>query len=334
MFKRILEALRTQYAGVDAKVLVRMARKLAKQIKGEDEIEDKVAEVTLQDFIDMEGDRRATEAQTSAVSNYEKKYGLKNGKKANGKDGDEPQDDDDDDDDIDDDDIDDESVTNEPATRKHKPGTKSNRRTSRRESALEKQVKQLTESMQMLTGMMTKMQTERTEKTRRQQYEELFEGVDEKTKKRYMRDFDRLSFKDDEDFENWLTEKTAEVTEELAEMGYTTGGDNGDDTNADGQQPQGGTQQPGTTKTKRTPGIQQQQRQPNTINPIVKTATGARPPLGGRKNIKPGTVSPSVQNYLEAQAQREAVTQFSTIAGIPQVQTPAVPTAGAESIGQ
>lgn len=320
MFKKILEALSTQFKGVDAKILVRMARKLAKQIKSEDEIEDKVAEVTTQDFIDMEGDRRANEAQATAVSNYEKKYGLKNGKKANGT-GDEP--DDDDDADIDDDDTDDDEPV-EPA-RNRKPGTKNNaNRPSRRESALEKQVKQLTESVQMLTGTITKMQTERTTKTRRQQYEELFEGVDEKVKNRYLRDFDRLTFKNDEDFEEWLTEKTTEVTQDLQDMGYlnTDGADEGNE-----PQSQANTQQPGATKTRNN--IQQNRQPAVNTNPTQRTTpSGARPPLGGRKNVKPGQVSPSVQAYLDSQAKREAVTQFSTITGIPQVQTPAVPAAG------
>lgn len=323
MFKRILEALRTQYSGVDAKVLVRMARKLAKQIKGEDEIDDKVDEVTLQDFIDMEGDRRATEAQTSAVSNYEKKYGLKNGKKANGKSGDDQNEPGDDDDDIDDDDIDDDNEPDsEPAARNHKPGTKNNRRTSRHESALERQVAQLAQGMQKLTGMFAAMQAEKTTKTRRQQYEELFEGVDEKTKSRYLRDFDRMQFKDDEDYENWLTERTAEISEELKTLGID-GNPASDDNANDGGQPQQGA---GATTTRQNPGAAQ-------INQPARPNGGVRPPLGGRRNTKPGTVSPSVQNYIDAQAQREASQQFSTIAGIPQVQTPAVPAAGADNIG-
>ena len=306
MFKKILEALSTQYKGIDAKVLVRMARKLAKKIKSEDEIEDKVAEVTMQDFIDMESDRRATEAQTSAVANYEKKYGLKNGKKANGKAGDDPT--------VDPDDIDD--PNNEPVARNHrKPDTKNNRRISKHESALEKQVAQLTQSMQKLTGMFEEMKTEKTTKTRRQQYEELFEGADEKIKSRYLRDFDRMQFKDDEDYENWLTERTAEISEELKDLGI---GNSDDDENANG----GGQAQQGAGAAKPTTGA------PQTHQPA-----GARPPLGGRRNTKPGTVSPSVQNYIDAQAQREVSQQFSTIAGIPQVQTPAVPAAGAGSIG-
>lgn len=324
MFKKILEALSTQYKGVDAKVLVRMARKLAKKIKSEDEIEDKVAEVTMQDFIDMEGDRRATEAQTSAVANYEKKYGLKNGKKANGKAGDDPtvDPDDDDDDDIDeDDDIDD--PDDEPVARNHrKPDTKNNRRISKHESALEKQVAQLTQSMQKLTGMFEEMKTEKTTKTRRQQYEELFEGADEKTKSRYLRDFDRMQFKDDEDYENWLTERAAEISEELKDLGIDNSDDD-DNVNGGGQAQQGA----GATKPTTTTGA------PQTHQPARTAPSGARPPLGGRRNTKPGTVSPSVQNYIDAQAQREASQQFSTIAGIPQVQTPAVPAAGAGSIG-
>lgn len=73
MFKKILEALSTQYKGVDARILARMARKLAKTVQTEDAIDEAVQGVTLMDFIELEGDRRATAAQKSAVGNYEKR---------------------------------------------------------------------------------------------------------------------------------------------------------------------------------------------------------------------------------------------------------------------
>lgn len=180
-------------------------------MQSEEEIDEAVQGVTIMDFIDLEGDRRATAAQKSAVENYEKKYQLKAGKPAtangpaqpsgadgdgDGPDGDEPT----------------AGATNKRGNGK---GGKQGNQGSSRESKLEQQIAALTKTVSTLTGTITAMQQERTSKTRRQQYEELFEGADEKTKNRYMRNFDRLQFKDDEDFNAWLEEQTPIVTEEL-----------------------------------------------------------------------------------------------------------------------
>ena len=49
-------------------------------------------EVTIQQIIDAEGDRRATDAQKTAVANYERKHGLKDGKTIEPSDPNEPTD--------------------------------------------------------------------------------------------------------------------------------------------------------------------------------------------------------------------------------------------------
>lgn len=285
MFKKILEALSTQYKGVDARILARMARKLAKTVQTEDAIDEAVQGVTLMDFIELEGDRRATAAQKSAVENYEKKYQLKDGKPATANDPAQQTGADGDGDSPDGDDPDgDEPTAGATNKRGNGKGGKQGNQGSSRESKLEQQIAALTKTVSTLTGTITAMQQERTTKTRRQQYEELFEGADEKTKNRYMRNFDRLQFKDDEDFNAWLEEQTPIVTEELKGLD-TTGA-------------QGG-------------GTGQQQRR------------GATPPLGGRSNAQPGQVDAGVTAYLNAELTREQTNQFSSIAGLPQQPTPA-----------
>lgn len=80
MKKKILEALKTKFEGVSETILDRIAAKLAKTASTEDQVATAVEGVTLQQVIESYGDSRATEAQQTAVRNYEAKYNLKDGK--------------------------------------------------------------------------------------------------------------------------------------------------------------------------------------------------------------------------------------------------------------
>lgn len=84
MRTNILTALKTRFAGVSETVLSRIADKMAKTVTTEDAVQAAVDAVTFQQIIDGEADRRATEATQSAVSNYEKKHSLKEGKPVSG----------------------------------------------------------------------------------------------------------------------------------------------------------------------------------------------------------------------------------------------------------
>ena len=81
MREKILKALQTKYEGVDAKTLDRIANRLAKTITDEADIQTAVDGVTVQALMESYGDARVTELQRTAVENYEKKYGIKDGKK-------------------------------------------------------------------------------------------------------------------------------------------------------------------------------------------------------------------------------------------------------------
>lgn len=80
MYKELLDALRTKFNGVSDAILSKMATKLAKTASTSEEVATAVEGVTFQQIIDAEADRRATEASATAVSNYEKKHHLKDGK--------------------------------------------------------------------------------------------------------------------------------------------------------------------------------------------------------------------------------------------------------------
>lgn len=83
MKEKILAALKTKFPGANAKVLDRIADKLAKTVTTDDQVTTAVAGVTQEmiEIVESYGDSRATEAQQTAVQNYETKYGLKDGVK-------------------------------------------------------------------------------------------------------------------------------------------------------------------------------------------------------------------------------------------------------------
>jgi hypothetical protein len=80
MKTKILELLKTKFPGVQDSVLGRIADKLAKTALTEDAATTAVEGVTIQTVIDSYADSRANEATQTAVTNYEKKHGIKDGK--------------------------------------------------------------------------------------------------------------------------------------------------------------------------------------------------------------------------------------------------------------
>ena len=83
MRDQILNALKAKFPGVNANVLNRIADKLAKTVTTQEQLTTAVAGVTQEfiEIIESYGDSRATEAQQTAVHNYETRYGLKDGQK-------------------------------------------------------------------------------------------------------------------------------------------------------------------------------------------------------------------------------------------------------------
>lgn len=82
MKEQILEALRSKFPGRSAVILGRIADKLSKTATTPEQVTTAVEGVTpeLIEVIESYGDSRATEASTTAVTNYEAKYGLREGK--------------------------------------------------------------------------------------------------------------------------------------------------------------------------------------------------------------------------------------------------------------
>ena len=83
MKQKILSALEAKFEGVNANILNRIADMLAKTVKTDEEVITAVEGITKDyiDIIEAYGDSRATNAQKTAVANYENKYGLRAGEK-------------------------------------------------------------------------------------------------------------------------------------------------------------------------------------------------------------------------------------------------------------
>ncbi len=192
MFEKILEELKTKFAGVDSKILERIARKKAETTTTEEEVKTVVDGVTFQSIIESEGDRRANEAQTTAITNYEKKHKLKDGK----------------------------SIQQPEPPKPDEPPT----------GGADDEVKQMLARMEQENKAMREqlngILTEKQGNQRKAKFEALFTGASDKIKERYLRNYDRLSFKDDDDFNGWLdTQKPfieSDIKDEKASGAATT----------------------------------------------------------------------------------------------------------------
>ena len=185
MKEKILAALKAKFTGVNANILNRIAESLAKTVTTEENVATAVEGVT-QDYISViesYGDSRATDAQKTAVQNYEAKYGLKDGEKI-AKEGKE--------------------VPPEPApkaqTTKQDGGSETN-----------KLLEQLLEQNKKLTERLDKMDGERTTASRKSQLDKILAKLPEKLRKGYQRI--ALESLSDDEFTNLTTEITTEVEE-------------------------------------------------------------------------------------------------------------------------
>ncbi len=166
MREKILNALKTKYAGVDAKTLERVADKLSKTVTTEDAVQTAVDGVTVQQLMESYGDARANEAQASAVKNYEKQYGLKDGK----------------------------------AIQKPEP-PKPNEPSKPQESEDMKALRQMVETMQKRLDAQDK---EKTVTSRRAKLDALLKDAPDAVKTIYSGAFENLTFADDTAFQTWL----------------------------------------------------------------------------------------------------------------------------------
>ena len=80
IYEQILAGLRIKFQGADDATLQRMASKKAEGVTDESKVNSIVEGISFQDVLTSYGDYRADGAQKTAVSNYEKKHNIKDGK--------------------------------------------------------------------------------------------------------------------------------------------------------------------------------------------------------------------------------------------------------------
>jgi hypothetical protein len=201
MKQKILDALKTKYQGVSDTILSRIAEKLAKTATTDEQVQPAVDGITFQQIIDSEADRRATEATQTAVTNYEKKHGLKDGQKAQTGGG---------------------AETNNPDN----TGGNGNA------SEVPAWAKALIDSNKALSEKITGLEKDKISGSRKQRLDAVIEKLPETLRKPYSRI--ALADMSDEDFETFLTETTTDaegVVSDLAAKGSVLkppkgGGDN------------------------------------------------------------------------------------------------------------
>ena len=176
MREQILAALKTKFPGVSADILDRIATMLAKTATTEEQVTTAVEGVTeeLINVIEGYGDSRATGAQKTAVLNYERKHGLKDGVK----------------------------VAREDPKPDPKPTPEGGEQTPAWAQALIESNKQLTERL-------NKMEGERTSESRKAELSGILDRLPENLRKGYQRiSVDTLS---DEEWATLKGEITTEV---------------------------------------------------------------------------------------------------------------------------
>ena len=80
ILEQILAGLQQKFTGVDTAILTRIAAKKAEGVTDETKVNSIVEGISFSDVLNSYGDFRAGDASRTAVTNYEKRHGLKDGK--------------------------------------------------------------------------------------------------------------------------------------------------------------------------------------------------------------------------------------------------------------
>lgn len=199
----ILDSLKTKFAGIDEKVLNRIAAIAVKTVKSEEEAKTYVEELTLQQVIDSYTDSRTTDAQEKAVKSYEEKFGLKDGKPANS--------------------------TEEPGGEGGEGGNGGatddgkNGGEGKGGEKVPDWAKALIQSNNAMKEELSVLKAGKVADTRKSTLEALLKDAPEKTRNTLMKNFNRMQFKDDADFEEWIEEITPDIEEATTSQAASEG---------------------------------------------------------------------------------------------------------------
>lgn len=188
----ILAALQTKFTGVDAKILGRIAKKYAKTATGTTEADAKtiVDGITFQQVLESHADYRATEAQKTAVANYESKHNLRDGKPIE-----QPQ----------------QNQSQTQHQQEQSGQTAGQQGGQQSEEKAPAWAQQIIADNKALRERLQSIESERTQNSRLERFREAIKGAPDKVKTRYEKDFARLTFKDDADFDGYLEEIAPDI---------------------------------------------------------------------------------------------------------------------------
>lgn len=197
----ILAALQTKFSGVDAKILGRIAKKYAKTATGTTEADAKtiVDGITFQQVLESHADYRATEAQKTAVANYESKHNLRDGKPIE-----QPQQ---------------QTAQQQTQSQQEQGGQTAGQQGGQQpDDKAPAWAQQIIADNKALREELQSYKTERTQNSRLERFRKAIEAAPDKVKARYEKDFARLTFKDDDDFDSYLEEIAPDITAMAAQV--------------------------------------------------------------------------------------------------------------------
>lgn len=194
MRDEILNALKTKFEGVSEKSLGRIADKLANTAQAGEDAQKIADSFTLAQLLESYGDSRANEAAITSVRNYEEKWGIKNGRAIN----------------------ENKPTNNTFATSDAHNlgrGVQEGRQTDAQQQPDITAIvaKAIADAVSPLQQQLAAFQGERTAQTRRERLTEATKSLPEVLRNRYARDFERMSFADDDDFSAYLDELQPDI---------------------------------------------------------------------------------------------------------------------------
>lgn len=174
MKEKVISSLKTRFSGVEEKTIERICEKLLAKTtpQNDDDVKAMVEGVTIQQVMESYADARVTEATKTAISNYEKKHGLKDGKLVD---------------------------PNPDPKPKPEPNPKPTGGGDVPDWA-----KPLMEQTKMLADRLTAMDADRLTANRKKVLSKAIENLPSSFKAKFEKDFSRMSFKNDEDFQQWI----------------------------------------------------------------------------------------------------------------------------------
>lgn len=188
---KILAQLKAKHAGVQNTILERISEELAKSVTKEDEIETAIDNVAglvevFSTTLQAEGDKRATEATKTAVTNYEKKYNLKDGKvlqtqTGGGEDG-------------------------------------SDGKQAEQGNIGELIRNAISEAVKPLHEELSSLKADKSQKARLEMLTKEIDGLSEIQRTKIVKDFNRMAFADDTAFTEYLTETKTDIEAMKQEM--------------------------------------------------------------------------------------------------------------------